>query len=83
MSHEIQTGPSTTFVSDVTPPYTVQYWGRVYRAAGPTFGLQSVISGLEYRDVCEHIIRASRRDSTIEVLDANGKRVSLGMFVMS
>ncbi len=83
MAHEIKSGPSTMFVSDVTPPYTVQYWGRVYRGEGPTFGLQCTHYGVEYRDVCEHIIKASRRDSTIEVLDANGKRVSLGMFVVS
>ncbi len=61
-------------------PYTVQHWGRVYGSNGPVHGLQSVKTGLDYRDVCEQVVNAARRDTTLSIVDINHRSVSLGMF---
>jgi len=61
--------------------YTVKQWGRVYRSNGPTVGVQGVITGLSFQDVCDQIRAASRRtEGWIDIFDEQGHRKSLGLF---
>ena len=61
---------------------TVEEWGWCYRSNGRFWGVVGKGYELTYQDVCDSIVNAGRKDIDIRILDAGGRPVSVGRFVV-